>query len=80
MFAETFEVTTAQSPEFSFATLCIEAIIVMTMSATIRPYSMAVAPLRSRSSFVMKRLLRIDFPPERTVRWMSFRSEVLTKG
>ena len=67
MLVVTLLVTKAQRPVFSSATPLNAAIMATTMSATIKPYSMAVAPRVFRSS-LLKKDPRIDFPPERTVR------------
>src|SRR5205085_8233798 len=44
-------------------------IIAMTISATIRPYSTAVAPRESRSSFRKLRIENIGFPPRSADLW-----------
>jgi 8-oxo-dGTP diphosphatase len=71
MLAVTLLVTTAQRPVFSSATLDNDTRIAITTNATIKPYSIAVAPRVFRSS-LLKKVPRIDFPPERTVRWVAF--------
>ncbi len=71
MLAVTLLVTMAHRPVFSLATLCNETRMAITHNATIKPYSMALAPRVSRNS-LLKKVTRIDFPPERTVRWLAF--------